>query len=96
MSNSKTPMTTAAASHIQGTPKNLKRGLRLEKKYFVNLDNVCAWSAHSEHIQLKMSDQNLIDVYLHDTASSKYGSGTIVEINEFKRIEREIADYMGV
>ncbi len=95
MSNSKTPMTTAAASHIQGKPKISKRGLRLEEEFYVNLDNVCAWSTHPEHIQLQMSDQNLIDIYLNDTLSSKYGSGTNVEINELKRIEREIADYMG-
>ncbi len=89
-------MTPAAASHIQGNTKTSKQGLKIEKGFYVNLDNVCAWSKRPEHIQFQLTDQNLIDVYLNDTESSKYGSGTIVEINEFKRIEREITDYMGV
>ncbi len=91
-----TTTSPAAASSIQSQSKNPKRGLRLEKEFYINLDNVCAWSITSEQIHFQMVDENIINIYLKGSEVSKYTSETTVEINEFKRIERELMEYMGL
>jgi hypothetical protein len=93
MHNTTTP---AAASSIQSKSKIPKRGLRLEEESYINLDNVCAWNIDPEQIHFQMADENLINIYLKDSKSSEYSSETTVEINEFKRIERELMEYMGI
>ncbi len=93
MSNTTAP---AAASSIQSKSKSLKRGLKIEKGFYINLGNICALIIYPESFQFQMSDQNTINVYLKDSESSKYTSESIVEVNEFKRIGRELSEYMGV
>ncbi len=93
MSNTTTP---AAASSIHSKSKNPKRGLRLEKDFFINLDNVCGWTHHPEHMQFQLTDQNVIDIYLENSESIPHSSQSHFKINEFKRIERELAEYMGI
>lgn len=83
-----------AASAAQTKSKKNKRGLRIEQGFYLNLDNVCIWTQHPEHIQFQMTDQNIINIYLKDSDSSKYTSESNVNISEFKRIERELTEYM--
>jgi hypothetical protein len=88
--------TQPSISSIQSKTLPPKRGLRLEQGFHINLDNLCAWSISPEQLHFEMADENIINIYLKDSKSSKYSSETIVEINDFKRIERELMEYMGM
>lgn len=93
MQNSIKHVSSEQASQVM---KSLRRGILIEKGFHINLENVCSWSSHPEYIQFQMTDQNIINVYVKDSDSSKYTSDSIIEINEFKRIQRELAEYMSL
>ena len=93
MSNTKT---TAAANTSLSQPKKLKKGLKVDPEFFVNLEHVCGWIFHEKSIQLQLSDQNIVDIFLESTDETSIITHPTVTINEFKRIEREIKEYMGL
>ena len=75
----------------------MKRGLYITDGYYVNLHNVSVWRIKDGFIQLQLSDFYLIEIKVD--GSDVYIGGDenfSVEINEFKRIEREIFEYMGI
>jgi len=77
----------------------MKKGLKISDSFNVNLDNVCAWHVEKEAIQLQLAcseDFAIIDIVIENSEAAKYSGGHCVSINEFKRIEREVAEYMSV
>jgi hypothetical protein len=74
----------------------VKKGLKVKEGFNVNLENVCVWIAGKEFIRLQLAcsdDLGIIDIAIEDSESAN-SHGHIVTINEFKRIEREITEYM--
>lgn len=75
----------------------MKKGLKVKEGVNVNLENVCVWIVEKESIQLQLacSDKlGIIDIFIESSESAKFSHGHKVAINEFKRIEREITEYM--
>ncbi|QUI63540.1 hypothetical protein GSF04_13970 [Pseudoalteromonas sp. A22] len=75
----------------------MKKGLKVSDGFNVNLDNVCVWIVETESIQLQLacSDElGIIDIVIEGSEAAKCSEGHRVTINEFKRIEREITEYM--
>lgn len=93
MSNTKT---TAAANTSLSQPRKLKKGLKVDPEFFVSLEHVCAFIFYEKSIQLQLSDQNIVDIYLQNKDEISVTSHSTVPVNEFKRIEREIKEYMGI
>ncbi|WP_375725250.1 hypothetical protein LXN10_07575 [Arcobacter sp. KX21116] len=75
----------------------MKKGLHVSNGFNVNLENVCVWIVEKESIQLQMNSaegmNNLINIIL-ETSDETGSFSHKVSINEFKRIEREITEYM--
>ena len=77
----------------------MKKGLHVADGYNINLDNVCVWIVGKNSIQLQTTgavDFCLIDIYVGGSLDSELHGGHAVTINEFKRIGREINEYMQV
>ena len=73
----------------------MKRGLHIANGFNVNLDNVCVWIVEKETIQLQMVDSNLVNIEIENNDKTGFfNDAHLVSINEFKRIEREISEYM--
>ena len=77
----------------------MKKGLHIANGFNVNLENVCVWIVEKEKIQLQMSieaDLSIIDIKIENSNKTDFftDTGHSVSINEFKRIEREISEYM--
>ncbi|WP_444912337.1 hypothetical protein [Microbulbifer sp. PAAF003] len=77
----------------------MKKGLHISKGFNVNLENVAVWIIEENSIQLQMTGMQelaLIDIHLElpDTNPIDRQYGHVVPVNEFKRIEREISEYM--
>lgn len=93
------PANASSNSNVVTLNKKLKRGLRIQDNYIVNLDNVCTCYITKDTITLDMSNQEIVNVYLKDSEShrltSEINDFAAVEVNEFKRIEREVLEYMG-
>jgi len=75
----------------------MKRGLYIADGFNVNLDNVCVWIVEKTSIQLQMANSDeisIIDIHVENSDDSVPSAIHKVPINEFKRIEREISEYM--
>lgn len=76
----------------------MKKGLHISNGFNVNLENVCVWIVEKESIQLQMNSSdgmnNIINIIL-ETSIEREEFNHKVPVNEFKRIEREISEYMG-
>ena len=73
----------------------MKTGLKIVDGVYVNLANVCVAIFEEKSIQLQFSDENLINVNVPDP-KHPYSSGYKIEINELKRIERQVKEYLEV
>ncbi|MGR6872906.1 hypothetical protein ACU6U9_11490 [Pseudomonas sp. HK3] len=93
MSNSKT---TAAAAKPVKILKNTKKGLKIDSQFHVNLEHVCAFIFYEKSIQLQLSDQNIVDIYIQNHDQLLVAPHSSVSVNEFKRIERELKEYMNI
>ena len=93
MSNSKT---TAAASIPSIPSKKIKKGLKIDSEFHVNLEHVCAFIFYEKSIQLQLSDQNIVDINVQNKDEISITTHSTVPVNEFKRIERELKEYMGL
>jgi len=71
----------------------MRKGLKVIDGVYINLDNICVAIFEEKSLQLQFSDENLIDVHI---PGASYPAGHKVEINEFKRIEREVKEYLEV
>ena len=75
----------------------MKRGLYITDGYYVNLHNVSVWRIKDDFIHLQLIEYHYIDIKVDGCDDSIGGDENFsVEINEFKRIEREIFEYMGI
>ncbi|ADG91855.1 hypothetical protein Arnit_0188 [Arcobacter nitrofigilis DSM 7299] len=75
----------------------MKKGLHVSNGFNVNLENVCTWKVQKEWIQIETNSNdgmNIINIIL-ETSNETVGFSHRVPVNEFKRIEREISEYMG-
>lgn len=75
----------------------MKKNLNISGGFNVNLDNVCVWIVEEESIQLQLNgieELAIIDILLKDSKTAEFRNGHKVTINELKRIEREITEYM--
>lgn len=77
----------------------MKKGLNILEGFNVNLQNVAVWIVETNSIQLQMTgmeELSIINIYLEraEVSSSERNYGHVVPVNEFKRIEREISEYM--
>ena len=93
MSNSKT---TAAASIPSISSKKIKKGLKIDSEFHVNLEHVCTFIFYENSIQFQLTDQNVVDVYIQNKDEISVTSHSTVPVNEFKRIVRELNEYMGL
>lgn len=77
----------------------MKKGLHISNGFNVNLENVAVWIVHENLIQLRMTGmEDLSLIYIHpglpETKLIDSPDDHVVPVNEFKRIEREISEYM--
>jgi hypothetical protein len=75
----------------------MSKGLKVKEGFNVNLKYVCAWLVEKEHIQLHLAcshELSTINIAIEDSEDAKSSDVHKVTINEFKRLEREIAKYM--
>lgn len=76
----------------------MNKGLKVTEGFYLNLDNICQWHKDQNSITIINSSLDefcLIEIYVKGTQSS-HDKTHGVELNEFKRIEREISNYFGV
>ncbi|MBL4796501.1 MAG: hypothetical protein JKY50_03710 [Oleispira sp.] len=78
----------------------MKKGLKITDQVFLNKDNICSWFKNDNSMQIITSasrGENTFDIYTDGSNIPKeHNQSFMLEINEYKRIEREINEYMGV
>ncbi|PAJ72877.1 hypothetical protein CJF42_18960 [Pseudoalteromonas sp. NBT06-2] len=71
----------------------MKKGLKIVDGFYVNLENLCSAIFEERTIQLLFVGEELLDICI---AGTPYAPGQEVEINEFRRIEREVKTYLEI
>ena len=77
----------------------MKRGLRIKDGVFINLNSFVKW--HVNETQISIECNNIADdlvplsIRIKNKHNKDQANTYYVEVNEFKRIKREIEEYMG-
>ena len=78
----------------------MNKGLYIAENYYINLAKISSWLNEDNHMQPHLDtteDLNLVDIELKGKSGSfSRDSAFKVEINEFKRIERKINEFMEI
>lgn len=69
-------------------------GLKITSDYYINLNNVTGWNLGSDYIEFHLINNDQVNVLVSDVSAPQ--SFINVKINEFKRIERELFERMGL
>lgn len=73
-----------------------KCGLKISDNHYINMENVCSFFIEKDIIHLTLSNEGIKQLVI-DEVKDKYSiEYTAISINEFKRIEREVLEYLGV
>ena len=73
----------------------MKKGLRIENNFYINMDAIITWRVSNEGISIMTSSNR----FLITTKEPELGAIShyfIVSVQEVKRIIKEINEYMGV
>jgi hypothetical protein len=76
----------------------MKKGLKIHTGHYINMENLCTFSVNENTMQIHTTGSDDVNVYtLFVKGTGEFGTlGDPIEINEFKRIEREISQYLGL
>ncbi len=77
----------------------MKKGLKIDKNFYLNMDAIISWRVRSEGISIMTSANTENNRFLISTKEPELGTFPlyfIVSIEEVKRIINEINAYMGI
>lgn len=77
----------------------MKKGLRIENNFYLNMDNIISWRVSSEGISIMTSAKTENNRFLITTKEPELGLWSlyyIVSPQEVKRIIKEVSEYMGI
>ena len=77
----------------------MKKGLRIENNFYLNMDSIITWRVSNEGISIMTSLNTDSNRFLITTKEPELGAISnyfIVSVQEVKRIIKEINAYMGV
>ena len=76
----------------------MKKGLRIENNFYLNMDSIITWRVSSEGISIMTSlntENNRILITTKEPEIGSVSNYLIVSIPEVKRIIKELNEYMG-
>lgn len=77
----------------------MKKGLKIDNNFYLNMDAIITWRVSSEGISIMTSAKTENNHFLISTKEPELGTFPvyfIVSLQEMKRIIKEISEYMGV
>jgi len=77
----------------------MKRGLRIEEDYYLNMDSIVSWSFSNDSVSIMTpfnTEDNGILITTKKPGTVNLQQVHVVSIQEIKRITREIKEYMGI
>ena len=78
----------------------MKKGLRITDQFYLNMESICYFIKDDDSLQIETSTSSadkIIDIFLENSGIKSDATLSFsVKINELKRIEREVLQYLGV
>lgn len=74
----------------------MRRSLKIENEFYLNMDNIVSFNLEDNVIQIttNSADTNYFEIFIGEQRPFT-GSRYVTE-SDFRRIKREICEYMGV
>lgn len=73
-----------------------KCGLKIFEYHYINMENLCSFYIEEDNLYLHLTNQGSIHLVMDEAKRKHANKYQTVSVNEFKRIKREVLEYMGV